>query len=114
MKEIAVVATEKQYARFLMDNISKYLGRYASFKAYSIAEVETLDRVKEDYVLVSAFNIFQQVRQKISDRSEIVVLSLALTKKQMEKLKKIPKGTKALLVNFDHRTCMHTITSMYA
>ena len=38
MKEIAVVATEKQYARFLMDNISKYLGRYASFKAYSIAE----------------------------------------------------------------------------
>ena len=32
MKEIAVVATEKQYARFLMDNISKYLGRYASFK----------------------------------------------------------------------------------
>ena len=43
MKEIAVVATEKQYARFLMDNISKYLGRYASFKAYSIAEVETLD-----------------------------------------------------------------------
>lgn len=114
MKEIAVVATEKQYARFLMDNISKYLGRYASFKAYSIAEVETLKRIEEDYVLVSAFNIFQQVRQKISDQSEIVVLSLALTKKQMEKLKKIPKGTKALLVNFDHRTCMHTITSMYA
>ena len=53
MKEIAVVATEKQYARFLMDNISKYLGRYASFKAYSIAEVETLKRIEEDYVLVS-------------------------------------------------------------
>ena len=114
MKEIAVVATEKEYALFLMNNIRKYLGRYASFKAYSIAEVEMLDSVQEDFVLVSAFNIFQQVRQKISERSEIVVLSLSLTKKQMEKLKKIPKGTKALLVNFDHRTCMHTITSMYA
>lgn len=114
MKEIAVVATEKEYAKFLMNNISKYLGRYARFAAYSIAEVEQLGIIREDYVLVSAFNIFQQVRQMISCESEIVVLSLALTKKQMDKLKKIPKGTKALLVNFDHRTCMHTITSMYA
>lgn len=114
MKEIAVVATEKEYAEFLMNNISKYLGRYARFRSYSIAEVERLESATEDFVLVSAFNIFQQVRQKISARSEIVVLSLSLTKKQMDKLKRIPKGTKALLVNFDHRTCMHTITSMYA
>lgn len=94
MKEIAVVATEKQYARFLMDNISKYLGRYASFKAYSIAEVETLDRVKEDYVLVSAFNIFQQVRQKISDRSEIVVLSLDLPKNRWKSLRRFQREPK--------------------
>ncbi|MCD8125154.1 MAG: hypothetical protein LUE23_09015, partial [Lachnospiraceae bacterium] len=32
----------------------------------------------------------------------------------MEKLRDIPKGTQALLVNYDYKTCMHTITSMYA
>jgi transcriptional regulator with PAS, ATPase and Fis domain len=113
MKKIAVVATEKEYADFLMDNISKYLRRYADFVSYSIPEIDEKEQITEDFVVVSAFNIFQQVREKISSSSEIVVLSLSLNKKQMRSLKDIPKGTKALLVNFDNRSCMHTITSMY-
>ena len=49
----------------------------------------------------------------ISPGSEIIVLSLALNKKQMESINMVPKGTRALLVNFDNRSCMHTITSLY-
>lgn len=113
MKRIAVVATEKEYADFLMNNISKYLKRYAGFVSYSINEIQDKKQITEDFVVVSAFNIFQQVREKISQASEIIVLSLSLNKKQMNSLKDIPKGTKALLVNFDNRSCMHTITSMY-
>ena len=113
MKRIAVVATEKEYADFLMNNVAKYMNRYAGFVSYSIAEVERIGLIEEDFVLLSAFNIFQQVRQKISEASEIIVLSLSLSKKQMEPLKEIPSGTRALLVNFDNRSCMHTITCMY-
>lgn len=113
MKKIAVVATEKEYAEFLKANVEKYMRRYADFVAYSVEEAESMDVVTEDFVLLSAFNIFQKVRQKISDNSEIIVLSLSLGRKQMETLKEIPAGTKALLVNFDNRTCMHTITCMY-
>ncbi|MEG2784860.1 MAG: sigma 54-interacting transcriptional regulator [Anaerovoracaceae bacterium] len=113
MKRIAVVATEKEYALFLKNNIMEYLSRYAQFKAYSIPEIEKMDSLEEDFVLVSAFNIFQKVREKISKESEIIVLSLSLDKKQMESLNSIKEGTRALLVNFDNRTCMHTITSMY-
>ena len=113
MKQIAVVATEKIYADFLMRHIEKYLNRYAHFVSYSIAEVEQKDVLKEDFVLLSAFNIFQQVRQKIDEHSEIIVLSLALNKEQIAMLKDIPSGTRALLVNFDNRTCMHTITCIY-
>lgn len=113
MKKIAVVATEKRYADFLMDNVAKYLNQYAQFQSYSISELERVEELEEDYVLLSAFNIFQQVRRKISDVSEIIVLSLSLNKKQMDSLKDIPAGTKALLVNFDSRSCMHTITCMY-
>ncbi len=113
MKRIAVVATEKEYADFLMNNVAKYMNRYAGFVSYSIAEVERIGLIEEDFVLLSAFNIFQQVRQKISEASEIIVLSLSLSKKQMEPLKEIASGTRALLVNFDNRSCMHTITCMY-
>ena len=113
MKKIAVVATKKEYADFLTDNVSKFLGRYAEFNSYSIPEVERQGKITEDFVLISAFNIFQQVRKRISSNSEIIVLSLSLSKKQMERLSQIPKGTRALLVNFDNRSCMHTITSMY-
>lgn len=113
MKRIAVVATEKEYADFLMNNVAKYMDRYARFVSYSIDEIEKADLLEEEFVLLSAFNIFQQVRQKISEQSEIIVLSLSLSKKQMETLKEIPAGTRALLVNFDNRSCMHTITCMY-
>ena len=56
MKKIAVVATKKEYADFLTDNISKFLGRYAEFNSYSIPEVERQGEITEDFVLISAFN----------------------------------------------------------
>lgn len=114
MKQIAIVATEKEYADFLMMNIRKYLNKYADFKSYSIREIDLIENIEEDFVLLSAFNIFQKVRKKISVDSEIIVLSLSLNKSQIERLGRIQKGTRALLVNFDNRSCMHTITSMYA
>ena len=113
MKKIAVVATEKEYAEFLKENVAKYMNRYADFIAYSVAEVEEIPVLEEDFVLISAFNIFQQTKKKISGHSEIIVLSLSLSKRQVEMLKDIPAGTRALLVNFDNRSSMFTITSMY-
>jgi transcriptional regulator with PAS, ATPase and Fis domain len=112
-KTIAVIATEKEYAEFLKTDVEKYLGEYAKFSAYSIGEVREKEEIRENFVLISAFNIFQEVRSKISRSSEIIVLSLSLNKSQMESIKWIPKGTRALLVNFDNRSCMHTITSLY-
>ncbi|HIV79555.1 MAG TPA: sigma 54-interacting transcriptional regulator [Candidatus Avanaerovorax faecigallinarum] len=112
-KKLAVVATEKDYADFLKGNIEKYLGKYADFFSYSVDEMNRKGVLDEDYVLISAFNIFQDARKMISPGSEIIVLSFALNKKQMERINMVPKGTRALLVNFDNRSCMHTITSLY-
>ncbi len=112
-KRVAVVATEKAYADFLMAHIAKYMQEYADFVSYSLCQVEEMEVIEEEFVLLSAFNIFQQVRQKIASHSEIIVLSLSLTKEQIETLKQIPGGTRALLVNFDNRSCIHTITCMY-
>lgn len=112
-KKFAVVASKKQYADYLKENVEKYLSKYADFVSYSIPEVDRIEEITEDYVLISAFNIFQQVRAKIGDQTDIIVLSLSLGKEQMEKLDTLPKGERALLVNFDNRSCMATITAMY-
>lgn len=113
MKQIVFVATEKEYAEFLRGNVEKYLHSYADFAAYSIEEVMKMEILDADFVLFSAFSFFSKVRHKISKRSEVIVVSVALTKKQVEMLNKIPSGTKALLVNFNNRACMHTIACMY-
>ena len=113
MKRIAVIASKKEYAEYLKNNVEKYLCRYAEFVSYSIPEMDAIDEIREDYVLISAFNIFQKVRAKIGEQTDIIVLNVSLSKQQMQKLDKIPGGERALLVNYDSRSCMHTITAMY-
>lgn len=112
-KKVAVITTDKSYAEFLMNNMKKYMKAYADFECYSIQEVLKKSKVQADFFMFSAFNYFQQVRERVPDTAEIIVLSVALNKEQVEILKEIPSGTRALLVNFDYRACMHTISRIY-
>ncbi|WP_324825926.1 sigma-54 interaction domain-containing protein [Sinanaerobacter sp. ZZT-01] len=114
MKRIAVVAMEKQYAKYLRDNLALYLSNYAEICYYTVAEVERMEQIPEEFVLVSAFTIFQRVKEKIKETSELIVISITLNKEKVEPLRKLSKGTRALLVNIDERTCMQVITSLYA
>ena len=113
MKRIAVIATDGKFAGFLMQSIQRYMHRYAEFTSYSMAEIEGKETIEEDFILLSAFTIYQKVREKIGSHAEVIILTLALNKRQIQALKKIPEGTRALLVNFDNRSCMHTITCIY-
>ncbi|WP_206459909.1 sigma-54 interaction domain-containing protein [Anaerovorax sp. IOR16] len=114
MKRIAVVAMEKEYAKYLRDNLALYLDQYAEIRYYTVAEVEQMLQISEEFVVVSAFTIFQRVKQKIKESSELIVISITLNKEKVEPLRNLPKGTRALLVNIDERTCMQVITSLYA
>lgn len=114
MTRIAVVATEQKYAEHLKENIERYLKKYARFTAFCTEDVKNMAAIPADIIAVSAVNVFQQVREKVEASSEIIVISFALNKRQMEMLKHIPEGSRALLVNFDFRSCMHTISSMYS
>lgn len=113
MKSIAVIATEKEYARHIRRNVEQYLGNYGEFFDYSVREAEEQGEIKEDFILISAFNIFQKVRALVTDHTEIIVISLSLTKTQLEPLNNLEAGTRAYLVNFDERSCLHTMTNLY-
>lgn len=113
MKKLAVVASDKKFANFLLENVQKYMGHYGEIYVYTIDEIEKKDHIEEDFVLLSAFTIYQRVRQKIGSGTEIIILNLSLSKKQIDVLRTIPEGTRALLVNFDNRSCLHTIQCIY-
>ena len=92
MKRIAVIATEKEFAEYLKSNVERYMKRYAEFTAYSMAEIEAKDIIEEDFVLLSAFTIYQKVCEKKSESTEILIVSLSLNKNQIEVLKQKSDG----------------------
>lgn len=113
MKRIAVVAMEKQYAKYLRDNLALYLSNYAEFYYYSLSEIEKMDFIEEEFVVISTFTIFQGVKHKMTTQSELIVVNVTLSREKIKPLYELPMGTRALLVNFDYRTCVQAITNLY-
>lgn len=113
MEKVAVIGIEKSYANYLKDNLEAYLGKYAEIHAYSINDLTEVEYIEEEYVVISMFTIFQEVKKKIKDTTKLQIISLALNKSYLHKLNKIPKNQKALLVNYDYRTCMQVIAQLY-
>ncbi len=113
MEEIAVVANEKDYARYLKNNLDIYFKKYLKICCYDLDELEEMDYIKEKYIIIPSFSKFQQVRKKTRKDSELIISDLTLNKKYIDRLHKLPKGTSALLVNIHHRSCMEVITMIY-
>ncbi len=114
MEEIAVIANDKEYARYLKENLDIYFKKHVIINYYSMNEVEKMDFIKEKYIVISAFTIFQQVRRRTRKDSELIIADLTLSKKYIDNLNKLQKGTRALLVNIDYRSCMEVITMIYS
>lgn len=113
MKKIAVVAMEKEYARILCGKISEYLSQYADFYYYSLKEVEDMEFIPAEFVVITTFTIFQGVKRRLKNGGELIVVNVTLNKNGLEQLHELPKGTRALLVNFDYRSCVQSITNLY-
>ncbi len=112
MKKIAVIANNIDYARHIADSLKVYFEDRAEFRCYN---TETVGRagVVEDFVVLSAFTIFQQVKKKVKPDARILIIDLTLSKRTLKELDRIPRNAKALLVNIDYRCCMEVITMIY-
>lgn len=113
MKKIAVVANNKDYAVHTAKSLEIFFSDYARFTCYSMAEIEQKQKIDENYVVLSTFNIFQQVKRKTSEETKILIIDVVLNKETLKKLYKLPSNAKALLVNIDYRNCMEVITMIY-
>lgn len=113
MKEIAVVANDKAYSAYMAENLEVFFADCAKFNCYGTEEIRGLQQIEEEYVVLSAFTIFQQVKEKVKVQTQIVIVDLTLNKSTLGRLHRIPSDTKVLLANIDYRSCMEVITMIY-
>lgn len=112
MKEFAVVANKKDFSRYIAESMELYFSEEAAFHYYGARELEAMEQIEEDYVILSAFTIFQMVKPKVKKDTRIIIVDLTLDRNTIDRLEQLPKNARALLVNIDYRNCMEVITML--
>lgn len=114
MKKIAVVSIQKNYGEFLKKDLNEYFKNYATINSYSIEEMNYIDQFKENCIVISTYDIFQKVKDKVKANSKIIMCKLAIKNENLKKIKEIPEKSKILVVNIDYKQCMEIISLLYA
>lgn len=112
-KNIAVIANNKSYSEFIAEKLKIFFDEFAAFHCYGTGEIVAMEQLEEDYVVLSAFTIFQIAKKKVKENAKLIIVDLTLNKETLGRLYKVPKNGRALLVNIDYRNCMEAITMIY-
>ena len=67
MKTVAVIANDKNFAEYIKGNLEAYFSPYAKINSYSIEDLNSVGKLREDVILLSAYTIFPNVKSKIPD-----------------------------------------------
>ena len=112
-KCIAVIANNKNYSEFIAGKLELFFSEEVIFHCYGTNEIVAVDQLEEEYVVLSAFTIFQVAKKKVKETAKLIIVDLTLNKETLGLLYKVPKNARALLVNIDYRNCMEAITMIY-
>lgn len=112
-QQIAVISNLKCTAEFYCKIIKSLLGKYVDVEEYNLENERIKQGLNVDLILISSFTIFQEVKKYVKNNAEIIILNYTMTKKGFDKLKKLPAGTKAMLVNLNEKVCLETIALIF-
>ena len=113
MKKIAIIANKRSFAEHIKNDIEAYFHKYASFRVYTTAEAAAKERFEEDAVVLSSWVTFDRVKEKLTSRNILEVVSFTLSLDNIKKMNEIKGVKRAFLVNYDYRVCMQVITQLY-
>lgn len=114
MNDIAIVSILKRHSEFIKCDLLNYFKDYAVINAYSIDEINYIDTLYEKCILISTFEIFEKVKKKATENSEIIISKLTIKKENLQRIVEIPKKSKVLVVNINFRNCMEVISILYS
>ena len=106
MKSIAFIAYDPDYALQVKENISAFFEGEAEINCYVASELGPEALIEEDVVITSTYALYQNLRGRLENVADLFVIDRTLYKKTIEELKKIPAGTRALIVNLDYKNTM--------
>lgn len=112
-KTIGIACMYKSTASFIAANLEILFADAVVTKIYCFEDDSLCNGVQADLVLAPSHSLLQTVRPAIADGAETVVVKRTLSKKGMDKLVRLPKGTRAMLVNSHAEMAVETISLIY-
>ena len=114
MKEkVAIIADRRDYAKDLAEMFGTYFDAVAEFKDYGTSDINKIEGyVKEKLVIVSAYSVAQNIKNKISPAQKTIIANLTLRKDTLYMLDDFPENKKAYLVNITYQRCMETMAML--
>ena len=62
MVHIAVIANKIDYAEYIKRNLEVFFKPFATFRTYSVKEIQEMNKISENVVVISAYTIFKAVQ----------------------------------------------------
>jgi transcriptional regulator with PAS, ATPase and Fis domain len=112
-QRIAVISNLKNTAEFFNKIIKSLLNKYVDIEDYNLEDGRINQGLNVDLILISSSTIFQEVKKYVKNNAEIIILNYTMTKEGFNKLKKLPAGTRAMLVNLNEKVCLETIALIF-
>lgn len=112
-QRIAVVSYHMDTSEFIESLIKPLFDKYIEIEIYSLEDGSLESGISADLIVISSYTVFEEVKKHVINNAEIIISNYTLTKKGFELVKKLPAGTKAMLVNMNAKVCMETITLIF-
>ncbi|MGX4601558.1 sigma-54 interaction domain-containing protein [Faecalimicrobium sp. JNUCC 81] len=113
-KKVCIVTYDKEAALFYEKILSNLFGDTIELDTMWVGEKQRFDKVNHDLYVVTTCSFRGDViaKSKLSKQNDTVIIERTIAKESLEKLKSVPDGTKALVVNITPRMSIETIAHL--
>ncbi len=125
MKKLVLITVEKSAEEVYSENLRYFFNNYVNFESYSISPQQLLthsyvrmgpygtqvkSKIAGDLIVISHMSATEQIKPLISETSNIIYIESTFLRSRIEQLKKIRKGTKVLVVDYNNFCVINTIS----
>ncbi|MGX4601248.1 sigma-54 interaction domain-containing protein [Faecalimicrobium sp. JNUCC 81] len=109
MKKVVVITNFDKVANFHKDVLEYLFEGKIEVETYSYDKGYIDFEIEADLYLISIYSIYVEVKKYINPRGKVIIIGTTINEKQYEKIKKIPKNSKIMVVNYSPEMTMETI-----
>ncbi|MEG2143949.1 MAG: hypothetical protein RRY40_01330 [Oscillospiraceae bacterium] len=113
MKEVVIITDRARIAKIIQKDLVTVFKDNIATRILTLKEAGELSEIKGDLFLFTLGNRIAQVKEKISNPDNIMVVTRTFKEKEFVKILEIPKNTKVLVVNDNYENTLQTVALLY-